>query len=85
MSREFNTPVQRHDRDLREGIIPKQDTRDETMRNIKEYLKRPILAKEADDKILMTSGALRRHADLDSIPEHPFMRQLRELREAREE
>jgi hypothetical protein len=33
----------------------------------------------------MHSGALRRHADLDSVPEHEFTRLLRELREARGE
>jgi hypothetical protein len=83
MTEEINRRVERHDKDLCGGIVPKQDTRDETVRNIKEYLKRPITASAADDKILMTSGALRRHANLDAVPEHEYARLVREHREAR--
>jgi hypothetical protein len=81
MTREFSTPEERRDRDL----TPVEDTHDEKLRKLKEHLSRPIEASELGDPIHLHGNALRRHADLDSIPEHPFMRQLRELREAREE
>jgi hypothetical protein len=80
MTQEINTPVQRFDRDL----TPVVDAHEEQMRKLKEHLSRPILAGELSGKVRLNGNALRKHADLDSIPEHPFMRQLRELREARE-
>jgi hypothetical protein len=74
------TPEARYDRDL----TPVVDSHEERMRKLKEHLRRPILAGEASGEVRLNGNALRKHADLDSIPEHPFMRQLRELREARE-
>jgi len=75
---------ERHDRDLIEGIVPEQDSRDETVRNIKELLKRPILAKEADGNPYETSSALREHANLADHKEHPYRKLVREFREARQ-
>ena len=74
-------PEERRDRD----IVQVRDTHDETVRNLKEYLKRPILAKEANGAVPLHGDALRKHADLENAPEHPFMKKLRELREARDE
>jgi hypothetical protein len=84
MTQESSQFERRHDRDLREGIVPGQDSRDEQMRKLKEHLRRPITAAEANGKVPLHSGALRAYADLDAIPEHPFIKGLRELREARE-
>jgi len=77
--------VQRTDRDLSLGVVPeqKQDDRDETVRSIKEYLKRPILAGELNGKVPLHSGALRKYADLDSTPEHEMVVIRRRLREER--
>jgi hypothetical protein len=76
-------PEQRHDRDLVQGIVPEQDAHDQKMRKLKEHLSRPILAREADDPLHLHGDALRRHANLDAIEEHPYVRQVREHREAR--
>jgi hypothetical protein len=81
--KEFNTPVQRHDRDLCEGIVPGQDSRDEKLQKLKEYLSRTIKASEADDPLHLHGDALRRHADLDRAPEHPYAKLVREHREAK--
>ena len=80
MTEETNKPVQRHDRDLGTCV---QDTHDETVRNIKEYLKRPILAKEANGAIPLHGDALRRYADLGAIKEHEYAKLVREYREAK--
>ena len=86
MTEEINKPVQRHDRDFGPLVTKARDTHhDETVRAIKEYLKRPILAKEANGAVPLHGDALRKHANLDAVPEHPFARQLREIREARGE
>ena len=80
MSREFNRTEERLDRD----IVRVADSDSEQLRSLREYLESPIKAKESKGKPHLHSGALRKYADLDSVPEHPFKRQLRELREARE-
>jgi hypothetical protein len=85
MNEETNKLVQRHDRDLAQGVVPVVDTHEEKLRKLHAHLSRPITAAEANGALDMHSDALRRHADLDAIEEHPFMRQLRELREARGE
>ncbi len=81
MTEEINKRVQRHDRD----VLQARDAHDKTVRNIKEYLKRPILAKEANGKVPLHGDALRKHADLHNAPEHPYIKLVREHREARGE
>jgi len=75
--------VQRHDRDFGPEVTPAQDSHEEKLRRIKEHLSRPILAGELNGPVRLYGNALRKHADLDSIPEHPFITGLRELREAK--
>jgi hypothetical protein len=77
MTQEINTPVQRFDRDL----TPVVDSHEERMRKLKEHLSRPILASEASDEVRLNGNALRKHADLDAIKEHPYTRHVREYRE----
>jgi hypothetical protein len=85
MTEEINRRVERHDKDLCGGIVPVADSDDQKLRKLREYLQRPITAREANGKVPLHGDALRRHADLDSVPEHEFTRLLRELREARGE
>ena len=80
MTEETNKPVQRHDRDLGTCV---QDNHDETVRNIKEYLRSPILAKEANGSIPLVGDALRRHANLSAIKESEYTKLVREHREAK--
>jgi hypothetical protein len=75
---------ERHDRDLIEGIVPGQDMHDESLRKLREHLRRPITAGEASGEVRLNGNALRRHADLDRIKEHPYVRLVREYRDARE-
>jgi hypothetical protein len=88
MTEEINGRVERHDiaivketTETREAL----DSHRQTMAEIKRYLKRELKAGELNDPRHEHSGALRRHANLDAVPEHEFTRKLRELREARGE
>lgn len=76
MTEETNKPVQRHDRDLDRV----QDAHDEKLRRLKAHLTRPIQAREADDPIRLNTSALREHARLADLEEHPRTRHLREKR-----
>ena len=76
-----NKPEQRHGRDG----VQVQDTHDQKMQKLRQHLRRPITAAEANGQIHEHSGALRKYANLGDAPEHEFRRRLRELREARGE
>ena len=78
MTKESKTE-ERHDRD----IVRARDAHDATVRNIRKYLKWPVLAKEAGGSPYETSSALREHANLADHEEHPYRRLIRELREKR--
>jgi hypothetical protein len=69
-------PEQRRDRDA----VQVQDTQ---MQKLRDYFARPIPASAADDPAYLRKPHPLRQK-LDGIAEHPFMRQLRELREKRE-
>jgi len=53
------------------------------MRKIKEHLQRPITAAEASGAVPLVGDALRRHARLEDVREHPYARLVREHREAK--
>ena len=72
-------------RDVDLDLVRDSDTDHERVERLKKHLRRPIEGRELGGEPYEHGDALRRHADLDSIPEHPFMRQLRELREARDQ
>jgi hypothetical protein len=81
MREESNTPEERRDRDL----TPVEDTHEERMKRLKRHLARPITGAEANDPIHLHGDALRRHANLDAMKEHPYARLVREHREARDQ
>jgi hypothetical protein len=84
MNKKSSQFEKRHDRDLREGIVPAVDSHEEQMRKLKAHLTRPILPGEASGEVRLNGDALRRHADLDRIAEHPMVAIRRRLREERE-
>jgi hypothetical protein len=80
MTEESIKPERRCDVDL----TPVQDARTEKLRKLREHLRRPIQAREASGEVRLNGDALRRHADLDRIAEHPMVAIRRRLREERE-
>ena len=72
-------PEERRDRDIDQA----RDAHEATVRNVRKYLKRPILAKEAGGSPYETSSALREHANLADHKEHPYRKLIREHREKR--
>jgi hypothetical protein len=71
---------ERHDRDLAQVA----DSHEERMKRLKKHLSRPIEASELGDPIRLTTNALREHANIAAMKEHPYARLVREHREARE-
>jgi hypothetical protein len=85
MTEEINGRVQRHDRDLVQGVVPVADSDDQKLRKLHAHLSRPITAAEANGKVPLHGDALRRHADLaNNAHEHPMVAIRRRLREERE-
>jgi hypothetical protein len=85
MTEEINKRVERHDRDLAQGVVPVVDAHEEKLRKLQAHLRRPITAREANGAVRLNGDALRRHADLDNnAHEHPMVAIRRRLREERE-